>query len=222
MIKHVIWASMIDYPGQTATVLFTGACNFNCDYCYNKTLKQAEDKVFDKVILPKLLERQDFVNHVILSGGEPTIDKDFEYILDTLNKCGFIVGIHTNGSNPDKIINNIDKIDYLGIDIKTSFDKYDIVSGTKVNVDNVKKTIEYVAQSGKSYEFRTTLFPRDVNEQDILNIAKYLKDIGAKKYHLQQFYPVNGAENVQSYSEDTIKEFTRKCNEIIPTVLKTK
>ena len=222
MIKHVIWASMIDYPGQTATVLFTGTCNFNCDYCYNKTLKQADDKVFDKVILPKLLERQDFVNHVILSGGEPTIDKEFEYILDTLNKHGFIVGVHTNGSNPDKIINNIDKIDYLGIDIKTSFNKYDIVSGTKVNVDNVKKTIEYVAQSGKNYEFRTTLFPRDVNEEDVLNIAKYLKQIGAKRYHLQQFYPVNGAKNIQSYPETTIKEFTRKCNEIIPTVLKTK
>ena len=222
MIKHVIWASMIDYPGQTATVLFTGSCNFNCDYCYNKTLKQAEDKIFDKVILPKMLERQDFVNHVILSGGEPTVDKDFEYMLDTLNKHGFIVGVHTNGSNPDKIINNIDKIDYLGIDIKTSFDKYDIVAGTKTNVDNVKKTIEFVAQSGKNYEFRTTLFPRDVNEDDVLNVAKYLKYIGAKKYHLQQFYPVNGAENIKSYSEDTIKEFTRKCNEIIPTVLKTK
>ncbi len=222
MIKHVIWASMIDYPGQTATVLFTGACNFNCDYCYNKTLKQAEDKVFDKVILPKLLERQDFVNHVILSGGEPTVDKDFEYILDTLNKHGFIVGVHTNGSNPDKIINNIDKIDYLGIDIKTSFNKYDIVAGTKTNVDNVKKTIEYVAKSGKNYEFRTTLFPRDVNEQDVISIANYLKEIGAKKYHLQQFYPVNGAEDIPSYPETTIREFTRKCNEIIPTVLKTK
>jgi len=222
MIKHVIWASMIDYPGQTATVLFTGACNFNCDYCYNKTLKQAEDKVFDKVILPKLLERQDFVNHVILSGGEPTIDKEFEHILDALNKHGFIVGVHTNGSNPDKIINNIDKIDYLGIDIKTSFDKYDVVAGTKTNVDNVKKTIEFVVKSGKNYEFRTTLFPRDVSEQDVISIANYLKEIGASKYHLQQFYPVNGAENIPSYSEATIKEFARKSNEIIPTVLKTK
>ena len=222
MIKHVIWASMIDYPGQTATVLFTGACNFNCDYCYNKTLKHAEDKVFDKIILPKLLERQDFVNHVILSGGEPTIDKEFEHILDTLNKYGFVVGVHTNGSNPDKIINNIDKINYLGIDIKTSFNKYDIVAGTKTNVDNVKKTIEFAVSSGKNYEFRTTLFPRDVNEQDVISIANYLKGIGAKKYHLQQFYPVNGAEDIPSYPETIIREFTIKCNEIIPTVLKTK
>ena len=45
MIKHVIWASMIDYPGNTSAVLFTGACNFNCDYCYNKTLKGAPKEV---------------------------------------------------------------------------------------------------------------------------------------------------------------------------------
>ena len=222
MIKHVIWASMIDYPGQTATVLFTGACNFNCDYCYNKTLKQAGDMHFDNVILPKLLERQDFVNYVILSGGEPTMDKDFDYIIDTLNKHGFIVGVHTNGSNPDKIMNNINKIDYFGIDIKTSFEKYNVVAGTNVNVDNVKKTIEFVLQSGKNYEFRTTLFPRDVNEQDVISVANYLNDIGAKKYHLQQFYPVNGAKDIASYPEYIIGEFTRKCNEIIPTVLKTK
>lgn len=222
MIKHVIWASMIDYPGETSTVLFTGACNFNCDYCYNKSLKQAEDKVFEKVILPKLLDRKDFVDHVIISGGEPTIDKEFENMLNTLHTNGFKVGVHTNGSNPDKIIDNIEKIDFLGIDIKTSFDKYDIVAGTKVDVDSMKKTIEFAAKSGKACEFRTTLFPRDVNEQDVLEIATYLRDIGAKKYHLQQFYPVNGAENIKSYSVDTINEFTRKCNEIIPTILKTK
>lgn len=222
MIKHVIWASMIDYPGETCTVLFTGACNFNCDYCYNKTLKVAEDKLFDNEILPKLLNRREFVDHVVLSGGEPTIDKNFDYIIDTLYKNGFKIGLHTNGSNPDKVINNIDKIEYLGIDIKTSFDKYDIVAGTKVDVDSVKKTIEFVIKSGKQYEFRTTLFPRDVNENDVLSIAQYLKEIGANKYHLQQFYPVNGAEDIKSYSEATINEFTRKCNEIIPTVLKTK
>lgn len=222
MIKHVIWASMIDYPGETSTVLFTGACNFNCDYCYNKTLKQAEDKAFDNEILPKLLERKDFVSHIILSGGEPTIDKNFDHMIDVLYNKGFKIGVHTNGSNPEKIINNIDKIDYLGIDIKTSFDKYDISAGTKVNVDNVKKTIEFAVKSGKKYEFRTTLFPRDVEEQDVLNIANYLKQIGAKKYHLQQFYPVNGAEKIKSYSENIIKEFAEKCNTIIPTILKTK
>ena len=159
---------------------------------------------------------------VIISGGEPTIDPEFEYILESLNKEGFKVGIHTNGANPDKIINNIDKIDFLGIDIKSSFNKYDVVAGTRVNVDNVKKTIEFVVKSGKEYEFRTTLFPRDVKKEDAIEIANYLKEIGANKYHLQQFYPVNGAENVKSYSEKEITEIKDACNEIIRTVLKTK
>ena len=222
MIKHVIWASMIDYPGNTSAVLFTGACNFNCDYCYNKTLKGAPDKVFDKEILPKLIERKDFVDHVIISGGEPTIDPEFDnngivnnMVTDSDGNLNVIGSVISN-------FNNIDKIDYLGIDIKSSFNKYDVVAGTRVNVDNVKKTIEFVVKSGKHYEFRTTLFPRDVKKEDAIEIANYLKEIGANKYHLQQFYPVNGAENVKSYSEKEITEIKDACNEIIRTVLKTK
>ena len=120
MIKHVIWSSMIDYPGHTCTVMFTGNCNFNCDYCYNKTLKEQENKKFEEEILPKLIERKDFINHIIISGGEPTVDPDFEKIIDILHKQGFLIGVHTNGSNPDIIINNIYKIDYFGIDITNS------------------------------------------------------------------------------------------------------
>lgn len=222
MIKHVIWSSMIDYPGHTCTVMFTGNCNFNCDYCYNKTLKEQENKKFEDEILPKLIERKDFINHIIISGGEPTVDPDFEKIIDILHKHGFVIGVHTNGSNPDKIINNIDKIDYFGIDIKTSFNKYNVAAGTHVNVDNVKKTIEYVVKSGKQYELRTTLFPRDVKQDDVIEIANYLKEIGANNYCLQQFYPVNGAEVVKQYNLEELTGITEKSNEIIKTVLKTK
>ena len=103
MITQVLWASMVDFPGHTCAVLFVDKCNFNCAYCYNKNLKNKKALDFDKQILPKLKERQDFVNHVIISGGEPTQDIQFEYILDKLNEAGFIVGIHTNGYNPEII-----------------------------------------------------------------------------------------------------------------------
>lgn len=222
MIKHVIWASMIDYPGHTATVLFTGACNYNCAFCYNKTLKDATDSVFEKEILPKLLDRKDFIDHVIISGGEPTIDPEFDNIISVLWKNGFHIGVHTNGSIPEKIIKNIDKIEYLGIDIKSSFNKYDAITETKADVDAVKKTAEFAVKSGKQYEFRTTLFPRDVDLQDVINIADWLKSIGANKYHLQQFYPVNGAEESPSYPLEIIENMRDECNRIIPTVLKTK
>ena len=222
MIKHVIWASMIDYPGNTCSVLFTGACNFNCAYCYNKNLKCAEDINFEKNILPILLERKDFVNHVIISGGEPTVDPAFDYIVDKLHENGFIIGLHTNGTEPDKLKHHINKIDYIGMDIKSSLDKYNSVAGTNVNIENIKESIKLIIESNIHYEFRTTLFPKEVNLEDVLNISRLLKEFGAKHYHLQQFYPVNGAEQVKSYSLETIAKFQEECNKIIPTILKTK
>ena len=89
-------------------------------------------------------------------------------------------------------------------------------------MDNVKKTIEYIIKSGKQYELRTTLFPRDVTKQDVVEIANWLKDIGANKYCLQQFYPVNGAKVVKQYTIEQLNEIKEASNCIINTVLKTK
>lgn len=222
MIKHVIWASMIDYPGNTCTVLFTGNCNFKCAYCYNKSLCNEKDMDFDNKILPVLLERKDFVDHIIISGGEPTVDPSFDYIMDKLYENGFKIGLHTNGTHPDKLKQHINKIDYIGMDIKSSFGKYNNVAGVDVNIEKIKESIELILNSNIKYEFRTTLFPKDVTKDDVIEIANNLKMLGAAKYHLQQFYPVNTAENIPSYSLETIQDFTYACNKILPTVLKTK
>ena len=43
MIKSVIWSSMIDYPDNVCTTLFTGVCNFDCEFCYNKGLLKEKE-----------------------------------------------------------------------------------------------------------------------------------------------------------------------------------
>ena len=42
MLKSVIWASMLDYPGKVCTTLFFDGCNFGCEYCQNKDIKKAQ------------------------------------------------------------------------------------------------------------------------------------------------------------------------------------
>lgn len=224
MITQVLWASMVDYPGHTCAVLFVDKCNFNCAYCYNKSLKKQNNLDFDKQILPKLKQRQDFVNHVIISGGEPTQDSQFEYILDRLNESGFVVGIHTNGNNPEIIKRNIHKISFFGIDIKTSWDKYCLSAGitNKKIVENVKETVKLVIQNNKEYEFRTTLFPEHVDIVDAVSVATFLKEVGAASYNLQQFYSVNGAKECTPYTYSQLLEIQEACNKILPTKLKSK
>lgn len=222
MIKNVIWASMIDYPGKTSSVLFVGKCNFNCSYCYNRTLLKEKDIYFDRQILPKLIERKDFVSHVIISGGEPTIDEEFENILEKLYENGFLIGVHTNGSNPEMIKKHINKIDFLGIDIKSSPEKYNDIAGTLVDFDKIIETVKIAVDKNKNIEIRTTLFPKYVDTEDCFKIAQKLKELGIKEYQLQQFYSVNGAEQIESYSSEKLLEIQKSCNKILPTTLKTK
>ena len=166
MIKSVIWSSMLDYPDFVCTTLFTGVCNFDCEFCYNKGLLNESEINFEKDILPKLIERKDFINHVIISGGECTCHKDFEKYINLLYDNGFIIGIHTNGYTPEILKKVIDKIDYIGMDIKNDFSNYDEITQRKINVEKIKESIDLILKSGVNYEFRTTVYPKYVNQEN--------------------------------------------------------
>ena len=128
MIKSVIWASMVDYPNNVCTTLFMSGCNFNCEFCYNKNLSKERTIDFKIEILPKLKERKEFINHIIISGGECTISPDFIDIIESLYENKFVIGIHTNGYRPDILKKVINKLDFVGMDIKNDFDNYNITA----------------------------------------------------------------------------------------------
>lgn len=218
MVKSVIWSSMIDYPDYVCTTLFTGVCNFDCEFCYNKGLLKEKEINFEKEILPKLIERKEIVDHVIISGGECTIHPEFENIVNTLYENGFKIGIHTNGYAPEILDKIIDKIDYIGMDIKNDFENYNEITQKQVDIEKIKTSVDIILKSGKNYEFRTTVYPKYVDRENIINIAKYLKEVGSKKYVLQNYFDHN--KTVIPYSADKMKEIQAECTEYIPTVLR--
>lgn len=218
MIKSVIWSSMIDYPDNVCTTLFTGVCNFDCEFCYNRGLLKEKEINFDKEIMPKLLERKDFINHVIISGGECTVHPEFERIINVLHENGFKIGIHTNGYTPEILEKVIDKIDYIGMDIKNDFENYNEITQKKINVDKIKQSVDLIINKGIKYEFRTTVYPKYVDQENVINIAKYLKEVGAQKYVLQNYFDHN--KTVIPYSAEKMKEIQEKCNEYVPTNLR--
>lgn len=218
MIKSVIWSSMIDYPDNVCTTLFSGVCNFDCEFCYNKGLLNEKDLDFEKDIFPKLIERKDFIDHVIISGGECTIHPDFERILNKLYENGFKIGIHTNGYTPEVLERNIDKIDYIGMDIKNDFDNYDEITCSKVDVEKIKKSIDIILKSGINYEFRTTVYPKYIKAENLENIAKYLKKVGSKEYVLQNYFDHN--KTVIPYSVEMLRDMQSLCSNYLPTKLR--
>lgn len=218
MIKSVIWSSMVDYPDNICTTMFTGVCNFDCEFCYNKGLLNEKDLDLEKEIYPKLLDRKDFIDHVIISGGECTMHPDFEKLVDKLYKDGFKIGIHTNGYTPEVLAKVINKLDFVGMDIKNDFEHYNDITCKEIDVEKIKKSIDIILKSGINYEFRTTVYPKYIKQENLENIAKYLNGVGAKKYVLQNYFDHN--KTVIPYSSERLEEIRMSCSNYIVTKLR--
>ena len=73
--------SLIDREGKILSVIFTKGCNFRCGYCHNPTLvipklMNETDDIQEETVLSYLMNRQRWLDGVVISGGEPTINKD--------------------------------------------------------------------------------------------------------------------------------------------------
>lgn len=179
--------SLIDYPNKVATVLFTPGCNLRCPYCYNWRIVLDPKPPFlnEKAALQILEERKKYVDAVVVTGGEPTIHKELPKFLKRLKEMGFAVKLDTNGFNAALLEQCSQYVDYVALDVKTSIEKYSFV-GAKDTVE-LMRSIETLKAGKVEYEFRTTVVPGLVDEEDITSIGETVK--GAKNYALQQFIP---------------------------------
>ena len=101
------------------------------------------------------------------------------------------------------------------MDIKNDLDNYDEITQKKIDVSKIKKSIEMIINSGINYEFRTTVYPKYIDTENILKIAEYLKCVGSKKYVLQNYFDHN--KTVIPYASEKLREIQKSCNEYIPT-----
>jgi len=216
--------SFVDFPGKIAAVIFTPGCNMNCFYCHNQVLlsKSADKNLLDtKEVLGFLSGRKGFLEGVVISGGEPTLQPGLEMFICDVKKIGYSVKLDTNGTNPRILKKLIDGklLDYVAMDIKAPPYKYDQICRTYVDINKIQESINLLMQGRVDYEFRTTFVPQ-LNEEDILCIAGRIK--GARLYVLQQFRRQTvQAEKadmhlyVHPHGSDFIKGTAEKIKEIV-------
>ena len=192
-IKGFMKTSMLDYPGKIASVIFLPKCNFHCPYCHNKELVLDDPRLMpfeEEKVFEYLNEKKKWIDGVVISGGEPTLHVGIINICKRLKEMGFKVKLDTNGTNPKMLKELIDKkfVDYVAMDIKSSKDKYEKATSVKVNIEAVDESIQLLKKDLVEYEFRTTVLPGLVDEEDMPKIGEWLK--GAKQYYIQQFVPI--------------------------------
>lgn len=90
--------------------------------------------------------------------------------------------------------------------------------GVEVDISKIKESIRIILNSNIKYEFRTTVYPKYISESNLINIAKYLKSVGSKKYVLQNYYDYNNS--IKPYSVDELEKMRRTCERYIVTRIK--
>lgn len=170
--------SLCDYPGIPASVVFTQGCNWRCPYCHNKSLLSfCREALFSKEeILETIAERSDFIEGVVITGGEPTEQDKLTDFIKELRCLDLKVKLDTNGSNPAVLESLLEErlVDYVAMDIKAPYAKYDLVAGCSVQQEMVKKSISILSTADISHHFRTTYSEKYLNQADLFEIKDNL------------------------------------------------
>lgn len=195
----IIKQSLVDYPGEIATVLFTRGCNLRCPFCHNPDLLikpkyPAPEAIDIEEVLSFLKKRRGFIDAVVISGGEPTLHTGLFDDIKRIKSLGYLLKLDSNGSNSEMLerLLQADLLDYIAMDIKVpvEYKRYQQACGKISSADffQIRNSINLLKNAANvKVEFRTTVIPILHTPQDIEDMARYVE--GAGLFSLQQFNP---------------------------------
>jgi anaerobic ribonucleoside-triphosphate reductase activating protein len=147
-VKGFIETSFLDWKDHLSSVFFTGGCNFRCPFCHNSDLVLNHDRLLDipeEQILGNLRKFRKWIDRVVVTGGEPTLQKGLPVFAERLKREGYKVKLDTNGSHPEVIKDLVSAglIDCIAMDIKGPITGYDRWCGTTVDRDKIEESIDF-------------------------------------------------------------------------------
>ena len=182
--------TLIDYPGRMAATVFTQGCNMRCPFCHNPELVRDEGVASSSAletdaVLGELEARRGFLDAVVVTGGEPTLQPELLAFIEDLRRIGLLIKLDTNGLRPDVLDELLGRglIDYVAMDLKSPLDRYAEFAGVPVEPEKIKRSMA-LSRTAPAYEFRTTVAP-GLTLEDLRSILDGLQPIDA--YYLQVF-----------------------------------
>ena len=170
--------------GLPATFIRLYGCNLNCSYCDSRYACEGGEYI--EMSIDEILNRVQIFNHksITLTGGEPLIHSDSEYLIDALRLKGYEVNIETNGAvdiapyaNKDKVIITLDykcptsgaegKMIMSNLSLLRKQDVLKFVVGSKADLDKAKEIILAYNLQNKCNLFFSPVFD-EIESKDIV------------------------------------------------------
>ena len=225
-VKGWVRTSLIDFPGKIATVLYTEGCNLRCPICHNPELITYPDR-YESIDLSEIFtylkDREDLVDGIVISGGEPLLRPETMDLLEQFRSLNIAIKLDTNGCFPDRLEEIISRklVDSIAMDVKGSKSLYPLVTGmSEFNVSKIDQSLAVLKQDRVDYEVRTTIIPQLIDLKVLADIVSWIGPV--KHYVLQQFRPVMTLDaryrSLDPTPEDQLNEMADFARKVIPNV----
>lgn len=170
-----------------ATIYFTDVCNFSCAGCSRQTVGKPKHKEMDLETIQKVLVAYPSIESFCIAGlGEPTIGKHFPEVINHLLDKGKYVGIITNGTYPERLLQLTKSPSYISISLYGSnnlqYKEWTKVEAFEKVKQNYKKLKSRFGNVGFSYILNKENYKKldeiikvcDELQPSFLNLVNYL------------------------------------------------
>ena len=194
----------------TVTVDPINKCDMKCKWCNSNYILNQNDKKINSSVLkeiPHFLSewqtnpdiKKGIESICIAGGGEPLLHPNIGDFIEIAHEVKIETGIVTNGTNIDKLVDNLLNCTWVGVSIdagtKETYlklkgqDKFEKVIG------NIRALIERLNSNpssplgqegwGPGVSYKYLLHPRNVSE--VFKAAEIAKEIGCKNMHIRPY-----------------------------------
>lgn len=177
-------------------VSLTERCNFRCTYCMPEEgidlLPKSHICTYEELlqIIDTFIELG--VNKIRLTGGEPLVRKDADYILMELGKRPVELAITTNGLIVDRFIDVFESCGLKNVNVSLDTldsDKFTLIT-RRSGFERVLKNIHTLVERGFNTKINMVVM-RGMNEEEISGFAVLAKDLPLIIRYIE-FMPFDG------------------------------
>lgn len=187
------------------SIVPTFACNFNCDYCFEKSLRQTQPQRLSAVMTKEMVDavfaqteafraEGKTIDQFIFFGGEPFLPGTREIVGYTCQKCedaGIPMQVITNGYYLDQFLDLIERYRFTAVKItidgpREIHDARRSPPGEKHSFDRIIRNAVDVLKTGKLVTFRTNVNRENMDVID--RMTKEYQDLGLTAYPNFQYY----------------------------------
>ncbi|MFB8777278.1 radical SAM protein [Streptomyces broussonetiae] len=174
-------------------------CNLRCEFCFRSMAVPVDEREAQRLVRALAFSG---VDHLTLTGGDPSLRKDLEQIVDAGHRHGMAVEVLTNAQHqPARVLRALAKADLVGVSLDGADQTtHDAFRGKRGNFRRVMELMDFLDGEGVPYVVRTVISRE--NSGETAEIARLIS--GRRqllRWSVQQFTPVGlGYRNRERYA----------------------